>query len=1159
MRTVPSWTSVPTIVAIFVVLASLASGCIDENQSPQGLNKAVVSGGPTVVFDLDARPFPDIPFPNDLATRVDPTSPTGRRVNVSLLGGSEQEENVRKFVNRMDGFGVYSPITVQFDGLLDLENLVERHQEEIPDFRNDAVFLVNVDIESPDYGKLELIDFGLGNYPVLMERPNRYFDADPRVDGTNLLFESVAEVDLNDNGILDPIEDTDDDGVWDQPNLLDPAGDPYEPGNTLDWYERETNTLILRPVHTLKPGTTYAVVLTSELRGELGDPINSPFDIVNHARQTPDLKALKHILPRALPDRFDEELKDVRFAWTFTTQEPFRDLLAVRAGLYGHGVFDRLSEEFPPELHIVHNATREDVELPRVFDLEPLLDFLVPLLPQLFGVAGGSADKLEENLTNIDYIVNGTFLSPYFLADKDGLADPEPGPDRNPQDDDEVIDINSSTGEGFYEPGEVTFMCTVPEANEVRKPPFPTVIYSHAINSTRLETLLFGGVLAKFGFAVCAIDAVGHGVAIPQEFTELIERATDRVNIPNFPAVITHHRARDLTNDGVPDSGGMFFTSDILHSKDNFRQTAIDQFQFIRILRSFDGSKRWPDEIDEESPYVQARRGIIAPWDQDGDGVGDIAGDFNGDGVVDFGGDQAFVGLGTSLGGIQTVLLSALEPTIRATVSNAGGGGLVDIAYRTTIRNARAGVILRMLGPLIVGSRIPDTDTMNLYFQVASADNEARVPIGQFSGIEDGDRIVLRNPVREARAAVPEDEKQSEVYVRDGRFRVSIAADANEASRRRALLGFDPKISLVDTLMGCEDVGRCGDERCETGQACTVDGCVSIGECIDSFDHEAVLYENDPDTDIDEQALYRDELTRRTLLDPRDHGDPLILEVYGSDGELKMTIDEFQNNTFFENIFYPPGSPLAAPAAGLGLKRQTPDFRKFIGIAQTLIEGADPAAAAPHFFQDPFEFPYETEPFRHGHTNLMMAGTVGDQTVPISAGISVARTAGILDVSTRDARFGTTENQYLIDTFVYEGIYWLDRFPDFPSTLFDADDLDEGQFIEGGDEPRPNPDAQDPVRATVYTERGISALRLPYLDVEGEHTFNAPITGTGFDAATHMSNHVGWYLIHRGQRLVDDTCFESNLLEPCDFYDFDTFTPPDLFSCETGGCARDLD
>lgn len=1117
----------------------------------------VESGGPRITWDLHAHPFPIVPFPNDVATVVDPTTSTGRRLNVSLLGGSGQEEKVRKFVNQMSGFGVYSALTVAFDAPLDLHNIVARHQQKVPDFSDDAVYLVNIDPKSPNYGKFELLDMGLGNFPILLEAGNRYFDNDPRLMGTNLLFESVMEVDVNQNGILDPEEDTDDDGVWDTPNLLDPSKDPIAPGNTLEWYERQTNTLIMRPVHTLEPGTQYAVVLTSALRGEDGLAIDSPFDWINHTRQTPELEALRSILPKNVPHRFREDLKDVRFAWAFTTQNPMEDLLAVRAGLYGHGSLKRLHEEFPAEFHAIHNATGPEAANPMVFDIAPLVDFLAPLLPDLFGVGSGSADKLKAHLLDIDYLVSGTFISPYFLADRDGLANKDYAGDFNPQDEDEVIEINTATGEAYYQPEEVTFMCSIPKQDGKLKPPFPTIIYSHAINSTRLEILLFGGALAKFGFATCAIDAVGHGVVIPPEYSSLIERAAAGLGIPNFASVITHDRSVDLTNDGIADSGGMFFTADILHTRDNFRQTAIDQMQFVRILRSLGDGRRWNLALPD-SAWVDARRDLFTEFDANGDGIAEIRGDFNGDGIHDLGGDIAFVGMGTSLGGIQSTLLAGVEPTIRASVSNAGGGGLVDISVKTTIRNARDGVVLRMVGPLLNGVQNDEGKT-SLYLTMASADKAENVPIGTVEGIENGDFIVLRNPNREARVVVPEYEKKSTTVMRNGRFRVAIASDAEEATKRKAKLGFDARVSLVKDLLKCPEKARC-EAACPSNHTCDANNqCIPIVACVQRADLDALTFEDNPVTERDESVDFPRELSARTVDDARLYGDPWFIEVRSPDGELKFVIDSFPENTVFQNILYPAKSPLAALAWGLGLKRQTPNFRKFVGIAQTLIEGADPAVTSPHFQLRPLEFPYESEHFQTGHTNFLMAGTVGDQTVPISAGISIARVAGIVGTIEEDPRYpGMTENQFLIDNFVYEGIARFNRFSNLPNTLFDADDLDDGLFRNPGalDNPNTNVDAEIPTRATIQTSTGFSALRLPYLKVTGEHTFNAPLADTGFDATTHITHSVGWFLIHRGQKISDDPCFETIDLADCEFYDAATFEPPDLFQCSTGGCSR---
>ena len=55
-------------------------------------------------------------FPNDVGTRPDPKSPTGRRVNVSLEAPTAHERHLRRLVNNLDGFGTYAPIWLRFDG-----------------------------------------------------------------------------------------------------------------------------------------------------------------------------------------------------------------------------------------------------------------------------------------------------------------------------------------------------------------------------------------------------------------------------------------------------------------------------------------------------------------------------------------------------------------------------------------------------------------------------------------------------------------------------------------------------------------------------------------------------------------------------------------------------------------------------------------------------------------------------------------------------------------------------------------------------------------------------------------------------------------------------------------------------------------------------------
>lgn len=1138
----------PASAARFIAyggLILLGTGCFEDNNPPEGLSLTQQSAGPTVVFDLNTWPFPDIPFPNDLATRTDPTSPTGRRINVSLNGASDAEAKVRDYVNRMSGFGVFTPISVAFDAPLDVENLIARHQEKVPNLADDAVFIVNIDPKSPNYGEFAQIDMGAGSFPITLDYPNGYFKNDPRAGGTNLLFETHQEVDLNENGILDPIEDTDDDGVWDRPNTRHADGDLRDFGEVLDFYERETNTLILRTLEPLDEKTTYAVVLSDALVGENQQPVQSPFDAIHHLRQSAALQPLKEILPARFPARFDASLDTVQFAWSFTTGAPTELLEVVRAGLYGHGSMAWLAEEFPAELKLLHNPGEPGAPQPLTFRLDGIIPIIAPAAAEALG-SGGNLDLLKAAIGEIDYMVSGSFISPYFLGDSDGLATPGADatiPSTNPQDEDEVFDIDTVSGRARVRPGEVTFHCAVPAAQPGRTQPYPVILYSHAIGSTRLEMLAFAGQMAKFGLASCAIDAVGHGLSLPEELDGVLEAVSGGIGMPGLAGMLLHDRARDLTNDGAVDTGEDYFTADILHARDMIRQTAIDQMQLIRILRSFDGKTRWSTDIDLEDPWIADKVDLVAGWDQDGDGVGEIRGDFDGDGVVDFGGEQRYLAFGTSLGGLQTGVIAGIEPTIRAAASNAGGGGLGDIATRTSIRNVRVGVFLSMFGPLLSGSAPTDENgeisgPMTLEWLLPSGISDKTVHFATLDGIENGDRVVLRNPKRESRAFIPEDERQAAVHVRAGAFRVGIAADAQSASARRAILGFDPTNDVAADVMACKAGGRCAGVSCGSAQYCAPDAtCRPIVECFQQFDPADIHPDQEPER--------FEALRAHTIADPTQFGDPLIIEIYGQDGALKQRIDTFPQNLVFQNILYPAGAPLASLVTGWGLKRQTPRFRKFLGISQMLLEVADPAIYARHYSHAPLDYPYETPEFRSGWANMLVIGTLGDQTVPINTALSLARSAGILDATAEVPEYGSTQNQYLLDHYVAEGIYWLDRFPDYPGSIFDPDDLDRGQFYSPRlpDTMDPNPDAEIPLRATVHTDEGIGALRLPYLSIRGEHTFNIPRTDRGFDISTFMTNQVGWYMANYGREISDNPCMEELFMSDCEFFDIDSFEP----------------
>lgn len=1245
-------------VSISICAALLGLGltsCVEENADPAGLRPAKSMGGAQIVFDLDARPLPDVPFPNDVATRIDPSSPTGKRVNISTLAATDLEAGVREKANQLDGFSTYGSIWVKFTDALDVQNIINRHRSPVPDFSDDAVFLVNVDKDSEEYGRMHLLDLGSGNFPVTMKDPGKYFNFDPRREGTNLAYESVQEVDLNGNGKLDPIEDTDDDGRWDSPNTVHVGADPLDPHQMLDFYERESNTLIIRTLEVLEPATTYAVVLTSMLVDENGVAVDSPFEFINHARQTKDLEPLREILPKELPERFDAKLEGVRFAWTFTTQTTTLELEALREGLYGSGNFSYLAREYPADLKLIHKFRSPEFTEGETF--APIGD-LVNVLIQVFAadlpIEGVNA--LTQAASGIEYIVGGSFVTPYFLADKDGLAGPieETALNINTHDEDEVFEIDLNTGEAEVGQDEVTWWCTVPKSQPGREPPYPVVIYGHGYGGARLEAVGFAGQMAKFGLVTCAIDNVAHGLPVNRLIGDVpIDPAPllDNIGLGNMIKVLDHGRHRDLTNDGLDDPGGDYWVADVFHTRDNVRQTTIDYMQFIRIMRSWNGQKTWPEQLDEGDPYIKPRLDFVAGWDANNDGEPELAGDFNGDGVVDFGGDQPYYAWGQSLGGIQSAVLVAVDPAVRAAAPTAGGAGLGDIGIRSTQGGVPEAVVLPIIGPIVLGRPLEqynaETDSFEwsgstqLEWLVPDQFDEVYLPFATVDGLETGDQVVIRNLKREERTALIEEGTEHEVAtVRGGIFRKGLAADAIGGNERRAELGFDPTIDareLTARTAPVEDgltqrwyLRRGASQFVSQEIASTVDFEWAEGEAPDGLkpnEHSIVF---DAVLEAAEERLYTIEVEvqgraqlyvdgrrvinitndtaewRRTLVpgephkvqlyydrhaaagllklswsadslekqiipasawkthialsddeeaelakhvieNARDWGDPFVIEIYDADGNLKHEIDTFEQDVYFQNIKYPAGSPLAALREGYGLERQTPEFRRFLAIAQMILDKADPASYARHYFEKPLQFPYEKEGYRDGASNVLVIPTTGDSAVPVNTGISIARIAGILEDRVEDQRYGMTTNQYLADNWAYEGISWLDRFPAYPDALFDVDDLDNGTFTSPRYPDRlddPNPDAAPPVRAMIETPRGISALRIPYTQVVGEHGFDLPDPTRAFDIHTFMANQIGYYFANGGEVLSDDPCMEEMLMENCSFFNMADWDRP---------------
>jgi hypothetical protein len=979
-------------IVVFAALAAGASvpGC-GVDTVPEGLRRTPPGDGPRVRFDLVQRPLPEIPLPNDVATFPDPTSRTGRRVDVSLIAPTQMERRAREGFASMEGWGTSAPISVSFERsaatdprrpAIDLDDVADRMQGDEHDLSDDPVYLVNLVTGVPVF-----LDAGTGYYPVTLRDPFRYFPNDPKAEESNLSFETVEEGAGLAQRDYRPELDLDFDGVLDHPNVLGQRGIAGI-DNLLTWYERETDTLLFRPIVPLDEKTPYAVVLTDRLRGDDRKPVRSPFEAIHHPAQRGAVARLREILEDGrfasyYGDIAGTGLEHVAFTWTFTTQPTHEDMRVLRDGLYGKGPFRRFAEAFPPELEArkvaglapfgederpawatENDACRARAKTPyavKVNEPDVKASFR-QFFEQVFRFSPGQLAAMDEGFQHIDHVVVGTFSSPFLLGDPQA-ADPSAR-----------FRVDFRSGDGDVRPADVSWFLIVPRAGGALQQPFPVAFWGHGVTGSAAEALVYGGDYARQGIALFGYDQPEHGLVFG-DGERLLAHAmlTPNCLVP-FPGAFANGRARDGDGDGKPDSGISFWSSQIFHTRDNLRQGILDGMQAVRILRSFDGR--------------------VGPHDYTGDGLPDVAGDFDGDGVPDVGGPGvAYFASGESLGGIVSSIQGGIEPHMIAAAPMSGGGVLaMDVAMRSY--GVVDSVMGQMMGPLVIAvpasERPDDGRRERMGTRCAAAQRSLRVVVND--GLRSGELEIacLNGEELDARMTVvvtnvTSGEARCARTGEGGRFRVPVPTSAGDR--------------LDVQIYGAPDVVRSYD-------GCAVLPDAPVGRRVSTWEQAALVSLPVADSDV----------TR---------------------------CDAEEGCQQFRDRFFPVGSDLVAPNEGLGLRRQSPALRRFRDLGQAAMDPADPVNYAPYYLLKPL---FDEAGERAAPHALLTVNTVGDNFVPVAAGITFARAAGAVPFLPPSAlaryphyadyvtpqelydRLGRrTPMQFLVDTHVVEGVARLGR------------------------------------------------------------------------------------------------------------------------------------
>jgi len=1104
-----AWRMVMSRRLVFVIAVALAGACAGEE--PWGLAEATVeAGAPRVIFDVAAKPLPVIPLPNDVATRLDPSEPfTGRRVNVALDAPTRTEREVRRQAALNNGFGTYMPITVSFDRKLDLDEILKRHRMNV-DFSDDAVYVIDVTPGSPTYLEAVPLDLGQGNFPLTLRYFDKYFPNDTRSESSNVLLETVEE-DVNGNGKLDFGEDSDFDGVLDHPNVF-PKGTKPEDGLVTFW-EAETNTLIVRPVMALRQETTYAVVLTRRLVGANGVPVASPFTFVNHASQNAALEPLVEALEKH--GEWGLELDDVAFAWTFTTQSVTRVLEALREGLWGRGKFAWIGQEFPPGEIVLHRIRGQGSQPAFAADVGAFIDNLAPIALAIVNDPKAAA-QLTSDIKNVDYLIAGQMRVPFLMEDSDGI-----GSKNYPSDEDEAFDVDLQTGRAKVGSRMVPFFCAIPKkAENCANRKAPKCSKRRVCNWEKCKADDKCVDECPQGFGKCRLECSQEEICRCAPYPVVVYLhgyGGMRYEALGFAgrqaafglatcAMDAHAHGVDLTTLEVSiDDSNKFVVGGLLETA----AKALDMPGLMEVLKDArardlnnDGvpdaaADFWTYDVFHTRDVVRQtvlENIQLVRWLRSFDGKTMSPFDMDGDGVNDLAGD--FDGDGyVDLGG----------PDVKYFTWGQSMGGIVSpiLAAVEHVFEAVApscgGAGLFDLAMRSTNPGVPEAVFIPLMgpFVVGQPAEDGMVEVSflvqdmfenfPVQAIHPFMRVKLDPGDRVVLKNLVNGERDEALVDADLRFRLAVASDALVASERRVILGI------------AEDAS------------------------------------NAPMPTTDTTKL----------------GDALAFEIYDGPTEmLAERVTEFQQDVVFMGARYLAGAPLVALSTGYGLKRGTPDLRRFLGFASMLIEPGDPVGYAPHLIMDPLPIAAEERSdLVHAGANALILPSAGDTNVPINTGLALARTAGIIPVTEPDPDYHVTDehckgtgrmspmcdfvgknltpNQVLILTNVYEGISWLKRFDvppwnDDRDVLFDPDDVDDGKLgwpvtelidgwwevpVENGP---PSPDLQDwgfpPLRIT--TPDGRNGLRIFLGYATDRHGFDTPAPHWDFDTNTYFANLV---------------------------------------------------
>ncbi len=1168
-------------------LACFITFCGGEPDHPEGLTESGGGNGPEIIFDPLAEPVPEIPFPNDLVTVLDESTVTGRRINLSVEAPSGVERMARRKVNDLDGFGTYAPVSVAFDKPLDLSTVNENNIMIIKLGGKDAgdTSPLNLPVPAASYTSDPSdpsVTINKGFFPLLWRPDDPWWRHDPYAEANNVALDPENGVDIDGDGAISPFE-------------------------FVNYYEFETNTLIIRPILPLKEARRYAVVLLKGLKGANGQPVKSPFKYINHTMQTEDLSALPELLRKK-----GISLDRVAFCWSFTTQNITQDWKNVWNGLTkGKGPLAYLNKKFDPVLKPF------DLRMNIDYDGNPYtlnMDWFKPLANFLLSEVTGTGNM---ELNYIDYVIFGSFKSPGFFSSLD-FGDPLETPGIS-------FDPAKLSGKEKVDELEVTWILTVPKDEDMGLDGGQSKNHPHGWED--YEENCPDSNCAEADPADLISIAKGSdaewGDATDPNCNEYLCPDSDDVPVPTGKDGEFGNAGVDDNDDGyVGDEGEYLWpgSDDVPdpagdnHDPNDPDCTALQASSDPCVPHSYliSGSVFKCTQGNGRLDYycgLDGKPGVAGFNDDDNDEPDDITEfgwDGSDDGITEDANSNgrldtppfpvAFYGHGHGSGGVES--LGFIEPMSANGIAlfgmdNFGHGpafsgddikGLFkDDLDKTCSWDGSSwdpgscGTLYMLVGTFSVdidGNGDVDEDDVDGEKVEAVADEILNVGLFRVLFTEgraydtDGDgapnsgRIFWTANIFQTRDLVRQTAIDWMQFVRiadkfgafsandfnndgapdlagdfnvDGEYDIGGPTSVNTRGHYYfgsslggimgvVNMGINPRMVVgapVAGAGGLPDViprSRQGSAtRPVMRQMC---GPLVIGDAVDPG-RVRLVFNNDP---------------------PDKNFGYLMVPPYGrikvqnlTNGEVKVVTTDFNGN-FSAGIPADVGDTIkvsslvggdavstaktASPYKGTGLDRNTPDFRRFMGFSQWMLERGDPINLARHYFTNEFGSPIMDSPEK----GVLLINTTGDHRVPINTGNAIASAAGLwsLDEAKTLIRAGLNLG--------YTPPPWGFGFTDKP--IFDPEDLDDdGEECGFDDDGRcneamaQNVAALNPPLSVVKspTSDRVSAVRWPYVNEKGHHAFALPgAVNHGIDWGVYMANQIAYYFASDGTCIIDD-------------------------------------